>query len=272
MSEPLKMLLWPDGAPGAKGNAVEDKPDLTLYMPENYDISKPRGLVVVLPGGGYHFKAAHEGEPIAKMLNAAGIPAVVVQYRVSPYRYPIPAEDARRAIRLVRYHAAEWHIDPNHVGILGFSAGGHCAATASTIFESTVLNPNDPVDKQSSRPDAFVSCYSVITFGFKRHDGSMHCLLDDANGKVDPKMQEYLSLEYRVTPQTPPTFMWTTFADELVPVENTLYFANALRANNVPFELHIFPAGHHGLGLAVGNPIVSQWADLCTKWLAAQGF
>ena len=89
MSEPLKMLLWPDGAPGAKGDAVEDKPDLTLYMPENYDISKPRGLVVVLPGGGYHFKAAHEGEPIAKMLNAAGIPAVVVQYRVSPYRYPI---------------------------------------------------------------------------------------------------------------------------------------------------------------------------------------
>ena len=84
MSEPLKMLLWPDGAPGAKGDAVEDKPDLTLYMPENYDISKPRGLVVVLPGGGYHFKAAHEGEPIAKMLNAAGIPAVVVQYRVSP--------------------------------------------------------------------------------------------------------------------------------------------------------------------------------------------
>ena len=153
MSEPLKMLLWPNGAPGAKGEAVEDKPDLTLYMPENYDISKPRGLVVVLPGGGYHFKAAHEGEPIAKMLNAAGIPAVVVQYRVSPYRYPIPAEDARRAIRLVRYHAAEWHIDPNHVGILGFSAGGHCAATASTIFESTVLNPDDPVDDPVYCPD-----------------------------------------------------------------------------------------------------------------------
>ena len=272
MNEPLKMLLWPDGAPGAKGDTAEDKPDLTFYLPENYDDSKTRGLVVVLPGGGYHFKAAHEGEPIARMLNAAGIPAAVVQYRVSPYRYPIPGEDARRAIRLVRHYAAEWNIDPNHIGILGFSAGGHCAATVSTIFESTVLNPDDPIDKESSRPDAFVSCYSVITFSEKRHNGSMHCLLEDAEGKVDPKMQEYLSLENRVTADTPPTFLWTTFADQLVPVENTLYFANALTACKVPFELHIFPEGHHGLGLAVGNPVVSQWAGLCTKWLEGQGF
>lgn len=267
-----QMLLWPDGAPGAKGNTIQDKPDLTLYMPDDYDQSKPRGLVVILPGGGYHFKAQHEGEPIALWLNAHGIPAAVVQYRVSPYRYPYPAEDARRAIRLVRANAENWHVDPNHVAILGFSAGGHCATTAATIHESQVLNPNDPVDAFSSRPDAFIPCYAVINLENFRHDGSLHCLLDDATGHVSPQFQHYLSLENRVTPQTPPAFIWATFADQAVPVENSLMLANALKAKNVPFELHIFPTGSHGLGLAQKQPGAASWPSLCVDWLCRLGF
>ena len=272
MADNLKLLLWPNGAPLAKGDGAEDKPYLTLYMPENYDESKPRGMVVVLPGGGYHARARHEAEPIALWLNDNGIPAVVVEYRVAPYRYPVPGEDARRAIRLVRAHASEWHIDPSHVAILGFSAGGHCAGTAATIHESWFIDPKDPVDAFSSRPDAFISCYSVLTFSEKRHNGSMVQLLSDENGNVDPKMQEYLSLENRVNDKTPPTFLWTTCEDTAVPLENSTYFANALRAHNIPFELHIFPEGHHGLGLADKLPSVAQWKALCIKWLENLGY
>lgn len=272
MTAPLNMLLWPKIAPGATGSTIQDQPDLTLYLPDDYDPAHPRGCVVVLPGGGYHFKAWHEGEPIARWLNSHGIPAAVVQYRVAPYRYPYPAEDARRAIRLVRANAQNWHIDPDHVGILGFSAGGHCAATAATIHTSTVLNPDDPVDAFSSRPDALVLCYSVITLGDKRHDGSLHCLLDDPSGHVSPQAQHYLSLENRVTDKTPPTFLWSTFQDDTVPIENTLLFANALNTKKIPFELHIFPEGHHGLGLAASRPGADQWPALCANWLCRMGF
>jgi len=272
MDEHPTMLLWPDGAPMARGEATEDKPDMTLYLPDGYDKSSRRGLVVILPGGGYHAKAYHEGEPIAQWLSAAGIPAAVVQYRVSPYRYPVPAEDARRAIRLARFHADDWGIDPTRIAILGFSAGGHCAGTAATIHEAVFINPDDPVDNFSSRPDAFISCYSVLTFSEKRHDGSLRNLLEDADGQVDPAMQEYLSLENRVTDNTPTTFLWATFTDGAVPIESTLYFANALRAHNVPFELHIFPEGPHGLGLAASRPQVAQWTTLCVNWLKSLGY
>jgi acetyl esterase/lipase len=269
MAKKMTVLLWPDGAPGAMGDAVADKPDLTLYVPEG---DGPFSCVVICPGGGYGAKAAHEGEPIALWLNSIGIAGAVVQYRVSPYRYPVPADDARRAIRLLRAKAGDWSIDPKHIGILGFSAGGHCATTAATIFAASNLNDDDPVDRESSRPDALIACYPVITFGEKRHDGSMRNLLKDKDGQVDPAMQDYLSLEKRVTPETPPTFLWHTADDGGVPVENSLLFATALRINKVPFALHVFPHGPHGLGLASNNPSVGQWPSLCGNWLKSIGF
>jgi len=264
--KPQAVFLWPDGAPGAKGDTLEDKPRITPYLVPG---DGPNACIVVCPGGGYGGRAAHEGEPVARWLNTLGISAVVLDYRVKPYQHPIPLGDAQRAIRFVRAKAAEWRIDPRRVGILGFSAGGHVAASASTIFDAGNPNASNPIDRPSCRPDATILCYPVITFGEFRHDGSMVNLL----GKdLDSKLRESLSLETRVTPQTPPTFLWHTSDDPAVPVENSLLYAMALRKNKVPFALHIFPRGPHGIGLAANVPEARQWSALCAEWLKGLGF
>ncbi len=265
-NEPV--LLWPQGAPLARGNGPEDRPRLTLYLPEG---AGPFACVVICPGGGYAGRAAHEAGPIAEWLNGIGVAGAVADYRVSPYRHPVPLGDAQRAIRLVRHHAAEWRIDPDRVGILGFSAGGHCAASAATIFDPGRTGVDDPVEGQSCRPDFLVACYPVITFSRYGHRGSMINLLADAEGKVDPALQEQLSLENRVTAQTPPAFLWHTADDAAVPVANSLLFAEALYRCGVPFELHVFPKGRHGLGLAADDPVVGQWTTLCARWLQTLG-
>ena len=191
-----------------------------------------------------------------------------------PYRHPIPLGDAQRAIRTVRHRAAEWRIDPKRVGILGFSAGGHLAGSATTIFDDGKADAADPIDRQPCRPDAAVLCYAVLTFGEFRHNGSMVNLL----GKdPDPALQKEMSLENGVTPQTPPTFLWHTADDGAVPVENSLLFAMALRRHKVPFALHVFPRGPHGIGLAQGPrgakaPAARQWPALCAEWLKGIGF
>lgn len=264
--KPQAIFLWPDGAPGAKGDTLEDKPRITPYLMPG---DGPNACVVVCPGGGYGGRAAHEGEPVARWLNTLGISAVVLDYRVKPYQHPIPLGDAQRAIRFVRAKAAEWRIDPRRVGILGFSAGGHLAASASTIFDAGNPNAPDPIDRQSCRPDATILCYPVITFGEFRHNGSMVNLLGE---NADPKLRESLSLETRVTPQTPPTFLWHTSDDPGVPVENSLLYAMALRKNKVPFALHVFPHGRHGIGLAANVPEARQWPTLCAEWLTGLGF
>ena len=258
--------LWPQGAPGAAGNGPEDCPALTAYLPP---AAGTTAAIVVCPGGGYHGRAAHEGEPIARWLCGLGVAGLVLDYRVAPYRHPVPLQDAQRGIRFARAHAAEWSIDPRRVGILGFSAGGHLAASAATMFDDGDPAAGDPIDRHPCRPDALIACYPVITFGPHRHDGSMVNLLGKEAGQ---DMQTYLSLENRVTPRTPPTFLWHTAEDQAVPVENVLLFAASLRRCAVPFALHVFPHGRHGLGLAEGNPAVSAWKDLCAAWLREIGF
>ncbi len=224
MSE--SMLLWPQGAPHATGNGPEDRPRLTPYLPEG---KGPFPAIVVCPGGGYGFRAAHEGEPIAHWLCTLGIAGFVLDYRVAPYRHPVPLGDAQRAIRLVRAQAAVLNVDPARIGILGFSAGGHLAASAATIFDAGNPSADDPIDRQNCRPDALVACYAVLTFGEFRHDGSMQTLLGEAHGAEalarKRQLQEYLSLEKRVTPRTPPAFLWHTAEDDCVLVENALLFA-----------------------------------------------
>jgi acetyl esterase/lipase len=263
---PEPILLWPGGAPGAKGETPEDKPRITPYLPAG---DGPFACIVVCPGGGYGGRAPHEGAPIAKWLNSAGVAGFVLDYRVRPYRHPIPLGDAQRAIRLVRARAAEWKIDPKRVGILGFSAGGHLAASAATIFDAGKADAADPIDRQSCRPDAAILCYPVITFGEFRHNGSMMNLLGES---FDDKLRQELCLETRVTRETPPTFLWHTSEDAGVPVENSLLFAAALHKNKVPFSLHIFPHGRHGLGLATDVPEVCAWTSLCVDWLKGIGF
>jgi acetyl esterase/lipase len=263
---PLTTLpIWQGTPPGFNPAFGQPVPTLTPYLSPGDGFC---GAIVVLPGGGYGGKAPHEAEPIALWLNSLGISAFVLDYRVAPYRNPIPLVDARRAIQFVRSRAVEWSVDPQRVGILGFSAGGHLASTTGTHFES-FPGPEDPVSQYSSRPDAMVLCYPVISFGKFAHLGSMENLL----GPNPPgDVREAFSNEKQVSTHTPPTFLWHTADDASVPVENSLLFAQALSACRVPFELHIYPSGQHGLGLATEYPHVGTWTKTCAGWLDTLGF
>jgi acetyl esterase/lipase len=262
-------LLWPGGAPGAIGNEPVDEPKITVYLAP---ADRATGAaVVVCPGGGYQVVAAnHEGKQIAEWLNSLGVSAFVLQYRLGQrYRHPAPLQDAQRAIRAVRSRATEWRVDPKRIGILGFSAGGHLASTAATHFDDGRPDAADPVEREGSRPDFAVLCYAVISLEDPpAHAGSRRNLLGDA---PDPALVELLSNEKQVTPRTPPTFLWHTADDSAVPVENSLLFFEALHKAGVPGELHVFPHGKHGLGLAPGDLAVSQWPRLCAVWMEGLG-
>jgi acetyl esterase/lipase len=259
------VLLWPDGAPGALGQGENDKPTLTPYLAE--PSGTIRAAIVVCPGGGYGGLAQHEGRDYALWLNELGISAFVLKYRLGShgYRHPRMLEDAARAVRMVRARAAEWSVDPQRVGIMGSSAGGHLASTLLTHFDQGNQQAADVIDRQSSRPDLGVLCYPVITFGEFTHQGSRRNLLGD---NPSPELIENLSNERQVTPQTPPTFLWHTVEDQAVPIENSLLFAQALRAAKVPFELHLFEKGRHGIGLANGHP----WTVALKAWLTSRNF
>jgi acetyl esterase/lipase len=248
--------LWEGGAPGYDPAFGEPEPTLTPYLVER---DTPGAAVVVFPGGGYMRKAPHEGEPIARWLNTLGLSAFVLDYRVNPYRHPVPLGDARQALRVVRRRAVEWQVDPGRIAILGFSAGGHLAATLAT----------DADTEPEARPDAAILCYPVISFVARPHVGSLNALLGEA---PDPALVTALSAENRVTAATPPTFLWHTAEDAAVAVEHSLRFASALGAHGVPFELHVFPQGHHGLGLAEDDPHAGAWKGLCATWLQSLGF
>jgi acetyl esterase/lipase len=262
-------LLWPDGAPGAVGTEPVDKPKITVYRAPADRASG--AAVVICPGGGYRVVAAdHEGKQIAEWLNSLGVSAFVLQYRLGErYRHPAPLQDAQRAIRMVRSRANEWGVDPKRVGILGFSAGGHLASTAATHFDDGRKDAADPVERGGSRPDFAVLCYAVISLADPTaHVGSRTSLLGDP---APPALVELLSNERQVTPRTPPTFLWHTADDGAVPVENSVLFFEALHKAGVPGELHVFPHGRHGLGLAPGDPAVSQWPRLCAVWMEGLG-
>ena len=260
------MNLWPGRAPEPDGVRTERQP---VLIPRLVKTEKPRGAVIVCPGGGYARLADHEGIPVAERFNQAGLHAFVLKYRCAPHRHPVPLMDAQRAIRLVRHHAAEWKVSPTHVAILGFSAGGHLTTTAMTHFDAGNAASPDPVERHSSRPDAGIPCYAVISFGPFGHKGSANNLL----GPDAPQaLRDSLSNETQVTPQTPPAFLWHTADDGGVPVENSLLFAQALSRCKVPFALHVFPHGRHGVGLGTELPDVAVWPELCAGWLKARGF
>lgn len=264
--------LWPQGAPGALGTADRDIPTLTPYV-----VSGDRSTgaaMVVLPGGGYGGLAPHEGRDYAMWLNELGITAFVLKYRLGSagYRHPVMLQDAARALRLVRSRAGEWKLDPKRIGIIGSSAGGHLASTLLTHFDAGDPNAADPIDRVSSRPDLGALCYPVITMGEKTHQGSKHNLLGD---NPSPELVKLLSNELQVTHETPPTFLFHTAEDGAVPVENSLMFAAALARNHVPFALHIYPKGQHGIGLGTAqwNPAARHpWTTQCALWLKEQGF
>jgi acetyl esterase/lipase len=263
------ILLWPDGAPGAVGTEPQDKPKITVYRAP---AGKANGAaVVVCPGGGYRSLASdHEGKQVAEWLNGLGVSAFVLQYRLGPrYHHPAPLQDAQRALRLVRSRAQEFAIDPQRVGILGFSAGGHLASTTGTHFDDGQPDASALIDRMSSRPDFMVLAYPVISFTASVHSGSRQNLLGET---PDPKLVKELSNELQVTARTPPTFLFHTSDDATVPVQNSILFYQALREAQVPAELHVFNKGRHGVGLAPEDASLSQWPKLCAVWLEGMGF
>jgi acetyl esterase/lipase len=259
--------LWPGKAPGALGDEPKDQPTLTPYLIDGENNS----AVVVCPGGGYGGLASHEGHDYALWLNQQGLSAFVLKYRLGSggYRHPVMIGDAQRALRLVRAKAGEWRIDPNRLGIMGSSAGGHLAATALTHYDSGKTSAEDPVDRMSCRPDFGVLCYAVITMGEHTHQGSRRNLLGD---NPDPELIELLSNEKHVTKDTPPCFLWHTWEDKGVKIQNSLQFADALAAADVPFAFHVFEKGRHGIGLNDQPPFANAhpWSRDLVFWFKAR--
>jgi acetyl esterase/lipase len=257
--------LWTGAAPGALGSDDTDVPAVTVYLPRTVAPNTP--AVIVCPGGSYRALASnHEGRQVASYLNSLGVAAFVLRYRLGPrYHHPIELGDAQRAIRLLRSHAADWRLDPSRIGIVGFSAGGHLAMTASTKFDGGAADAADVVDRANSRPDFAVLGYPVISMVEEwTHKGSRTNLLGD---NFDPELAKSLSGERAVTKDTPPTFIFQTTEDATVPAENAVHYYLALRKAGVPAEMHVFEKGAHGVGLANDDPALSEWSKLLANWL-----
>lgn len=254
--------LWGKSMPYAD-DSVNFTPTITAYEADS------DGAVIVFPGGGYEMKADHEGPQMGEWLQSIGITAFVVDYRVAPYKHPAMICDAMRAVRFVRSNAKKYRIKPDKIAVMGFSAGGHLAGSVSVHYDKQMYEPTDKIDKVSCRPDVSILCYPVIDMFEYRHDGSRQNLLGN---RVMHSDKELMSLHKQVTPDTPPAFLWHTASDQAVPVENSLMYADALAKVNVPFELHIYPYGSHGLGLAPTVPHVAQWSKALNNWLILNEF
>ena len=263
------MPLWPGQAPGALGTEDRDIPTITTYLPRT--MHDGMTAVIVCPGGGYtNLAMNHEGRQVASYLNSMGIVAFVLKYRLGPrYHHPIELGDAQRAIRTLRANASQWRIAPDRIGIMGFSAGGHLAAGASTHFDAGNATAADPIDRAGSRPDFSILGYPVISMTESwTHQGSKKSLLGD---NPDPQLAKSMSGENSVTAQTPVTFIFQTNADTTVPAENAVFYYLALRKAGVKAEMHIFENGPHGVGLALDDPALSEWPKLLGNWLRLNG-
>ena len=268
-TEPMR--LWSAAAPGALGDADKDTPTLTPFWP---DADKATGAaVIVFPGGGYRNLAAHEGAPFAQWLASQGIAAFVLKYRLNPDGYKVPTIylDAARAIRTVRSRAGEWQLDPKRIGVIGSSAGGHLAAMCVTQFDAGKADAADAIERASSRPDLAILCYGFILFDEPNADREERFL--GPNGT--PEQKRFLSPRLNVRSDTPPCFLWQTGEDDKVPAENAFAFATALRENKIPFDLHIYKEGKHGIGIGTkdGDPAkMHPWTRDAAFWLQQQGF
>jgi acetyl esterase/lipase len=283
-AQEINLPLWPAGkVPNYQKTSETEKrdtaatihislvqsPDITVYMPSQRAATGQ--AVIICPGGGYvNLSYSWEGSDVAKLLNAKGITAIVLKYRLPNSKSNItphlsPLMDAKRAIRLVRANAARWNINPSKVGIMGFSAGGHLASTLGTHFDNGDANAADTVERFSSRPDFMVLVYPVISMSKPiMHAGSRNNLI---GANADSSLARLYSNELQVTKQTPPTFLVHATDDKTVPVENSLLMYQALKDNGVPVEMHIYPTGGHGFGLALGKGYLETWTDRLVDWL-----
>lgn len=258
-------MLWPKPVGG------DFQPYLEIFLLDDAAAS-PSGLVLICPGGGYRYCSERESAIIAERFNRLGWHAAVLQYRVAPQsKYPEPQQDAIRAIKLIRSNADKWGVDKRQIAILGFSAGGHLAASCGTIWKEIDASAGDAADAEEARPDALILCYPVINLT-RGHMGSGKNLL----GKDDPTPEELenLSLETRVSRETPPTFLWHTVTDKAVPFESSTLFAEAMWKLGNTAELHLFPRGKHGLAIGQDSdeaPEIRVWPLLASNFLLGVG-
>ncbi len=281
------LKVWPDKIPGAKANKdykeitrmdngkpriskVTD-PELMVYLPSK---EKANGTAVVIcPGGGYGVLAIdHEGWDIAKWFNEMGIAGIVLKYRlpsdeIMEDKSVGPLQDVQEAIRLVRRKATAWNIDPNKIGVMGFSAGGHLAGTASTMYSKKVYEPSDAI---SARPDFSILIYGVLSMQNDiTHKGSQKNLLGE---NVAKNTLDAFSNELNINKETPPAFLVHSGDDGAVPVENSIRYYQALQKNSISTEMHVYEKGGHGYGLAIGKGTESEWPKACEAWLKAHGW
>jgi acetyl esterase/lipase len=254
--------LWSASAPLSSGDAPTDKPTLDIYLPAQ----NPTGTgVLVIPGGGYHYLAAPEGKPVALWLQAHGVAAFVLSYRVAPYHYPAEMLDAMRAMRLVRSNAANYRVSPNRIGVWGFSAGGHLASYLMTQWQNDIGTTQDSIDAISARPDFGILSYPVISMRPEyAHRGSHDSLL--GTGAI-AEQESQLSSELHVQADSPPAFIVATSDDGVVPVMNSVMFYQAYVQQHLPVEMHLFEHGPHGMVLAEKLSGASAWPDLLATWM-----
>jgi len=262
-----EIYLWGNNSEN-NGSNENYRPKIKIYYPTvrgEDNESKKFAAILICPGGGYYVQAPHEGQPFARLFAIHGIIGVVLTYRVFPDRYPGSYSDAARAIRVLRRDAEKYNIDPGKIGIMGFSAGGHLASTVATQPELYTEPEDDLVDHFSAHPDRLILGYPVISFMDEySHEGSKKSLLGE---DPDPDIVRQLSNNHQVSENTPPSFLFHTADDQGVPVFNSISFAEACVRNEVPVELHVFPKGKHGVGMAKDHPQLSIWTENLMNWL-----
>ena len=271
---PAVVPLWPEGVPGAKVIGAErytdgktanvSEPALTVYGPA---VDKANGTAVIIcPGGGYVYGSTErEGVQYAQWLGTLGVTSFVLKYRMTEFGHPAPLQDVLRAVRLVRSRAAEFHVNPTRIGVMGSSAGGHLAASAGTLFDHALGKTGAALDATSARPDFMMLLYPVITLeGQAAHAGSRKALLGTAPSAEQVRL---MSLETQVSAATPPTLLVHTQADKSVPVENSILFYQALTRAGVPAEMLLFEHGGHGMGMRGGLGTASEWPRRAEEWL-----
>lgn len=275
--------LWPDEIPNFQPATEKEvqtqgdifwirkvqKPSLAVYLPSKANANGK--AILICPGGGYEGLAYDwEGSDIAKLLNSKGIAAFVLKYRMPQAKsvavsHLAPLQDAQRALRLIREHSEKWNLSPNQIGVMGFSAGGHLAATLATHYQQESFAPMDEIDRRNARPDFSILVYPVISMKAEHtHQGSKDNLL--GKSPLDSLVSLY-SNELQVTKNTPPTFLIHSADDKAVPVSNSLLFYKALQKFEVQSELHIYSYGGHGYGLALGKGHLQGWTERMEDWL-----